>query len=1422
MDKKILKKIGESVVDSIKANNITQEKKFDEKLAKTTDNMDLVIKDSVRSEIDRIDVPQNGKDGQDATFSPPAPWEKKTWRYNRIVKHNGGLWHAWRDTELEPSTEDSGWSLVVDGVTDVDIICQGKDNRDFIIKHKMASGETIDHKIIIPYPVYKGTFYKDDDYNVNDMVTHSGCVWIALVDNPDTKPSTKEGSEHWKLCVKKGEKGDKGDKGTKGETGLQGARGKAGDVGDVGPIGATGATGEKGEAGQSFKYQGNFEQGKTYQRGDVVRMGNQLYIAEERTNLTPPAAQSYGQEPDTVINGWMLFLSAPTVSSGGGGAFDPTPIYEALNCGSVNLPKYSWCARNVSPTPIIANRCCTIFGEAGVRALNVGDQIGSRQFLFSPTGHPIGQVRNVYQFGVFTVDLGILFAPLDLIYLNPITGELDREDEDHTIAVMRVVQNNAGTEFIGWFDQEIDVEAHQFMKGWFDPNDPTGGGGDLVRFPVIDTTVNYNRGDYVIALQSGGYNFLTGQPDAAGTQVASGSRVIYDDVLGQWIVQGIEALMRGWFDPLISGGTTPTNAFPIINGSLNFQPYQYLVSESAGQYDFVAGVPSIPPIGLPVQIGDRIRYNELLEWEVIGQPSSANQGWFEANVDLGGTGVPYDIVDGSVLYENGDYAICIATGFYRFSDGDADVTPITIDHLEVKQGDRITYNGFVWTVIPASLGLHKGWATTTANGGGGLAEFPVVNGGGDYLPREFVQFIDSGLYDFGTGTAGVGTAVDAGDIWRYDGLAFIKDEFDYGPSKGFFDATQTNGGGAVHWDVFNGNVQWSEDEYVICTVGGLYNFTTGIPGTGTTVNVADIIRYVGGVWVVIRSSTTVETVSTVVNQPLHGFLPLQNIWYDNLLNLWVLALSDDETTLKQGIVGEVIDQNNFTFVTYGEINAPSHGLTVGSTYYLSGGIPGGNTVLRPVTGLVQGTFEVIDDDSVKVIDQACQYAEGVVIPASTVVHAVDVVHDGTDNQIATGLNVELAIQQLDTYIDNAFSGTPMATGSLSGSLVNFTLSPPLPSDYVPIADASLVAGVFNQQIIADPITGSMTVDFVNPSGGAMAGIVTAIVNMQETSGGTDEVRLAFELNGVLSPNSLVRWNQSGTNEDIIATISETITGINQGDVVRVIATTLGAGNLVVSSFQLGVAVFDFTGIASAVNLNSGLLPDYNPIENYILDQSVVGDGVHQRNIVPINTPEPFDQTKWEEIRSKPVAHDYDPVAGTYILDELTVENGVLYRNIIPIPVPKPFDVLDWDDLAGGTTTLAVNFYGRLQASINLGNSAQAVLFKGQALVNDPAPQLIRVTVNITVSKSNSNPVIWFYINNNGGPTIGTLSTARGNALTNESLTYSVVVKSFADGQGDHNVWFSTANLQGTSMYIFGENEFPEYPTTCTMEHIGAA
>ena len=87
-----------------------------------------------------------------------------------------------------------------------------------------------------------------------------------------------------------------------------------------------------------------------------------------------------------------------------------------------------------------------------------------------------------------------------------------------------------------------------------------------------------------------------------------------------------------------------------------------------------------------------------------------------------------------------------------------------------------------------------------------------------------------------------------------------------------------------------------------------------------------------------------------VTQATHGFTQLDVIY--NNVGTWEKAQADDADTLAIAMVTEVIDTDNFKYISVGQVNITSHGLTVGQYYYTST-TTAGDLVITPPDGLTE-------------------------------------------------------------------------------------------------------------------------------------------------------------------------------------------------------------------------------------------------------------------------------------------------------------------------------------------------------------------------------------------------------------------------------------------------------------------------------------
>jgi hypothetical protein len=322
--------------------------------------------------IKALPAPRNGKDGEngkDGKFPPPVQWEaNKLYGHSTIALHKGGMFFAERSTEQEPGSPNSGWSLMLDGVKDIELVWdKDHDFRKFLMYTLRTSGAIENFEIRLPFPIYQGT-WKEGHYEQQDLVTRNGSVWICLNDT-DTTPGTAEGVDDWQLAVKAGAPGKKGKAGENGEDGKAGKDGVSvkdismdddhnfiielddgkkfnlgtlrGEKGEDG-VGKQGARGPRGPAGDhivgvsvdkkskdivferkegtdlklnfaevfgafndSPRWAGAYEAGKTYAPGEIVRIGpSQVVICLQATDTMPPI---YAEKYETDKN-WDIFM----------------------------------------------------------------------------------------------------------------------------------------------------------------------------------------------------------------------------------------------------------------------------------------------------------------------------------------------------------------------------------------------------------------------------------------------------------------------------------------------------------------------------------------------------------------------------------------------------------------------------------------------------------------------------------------------------------------------------------------------------------------------------------------------------------------------------------------------------------------------------------------------------------------------------------------------------------------------------------------------------------------------------------------------------------------------------------------------------------------------------------------------------------
>lgn len=150
-----------------------------------------------------------GPPGRDGRMVPPVAWAPGHFRHGETVTHRGGLWSCYRETDAEPDAHvDSGWTLVINGMTDIALDSAPDDQRQVALVVRLASGETQRLELHVPSLLYRGVWRDDLVADEGDVVSHGGSAWIAKRRSIGSKPETAEAVDDWTLLVKRGKNGN--------------------------------------------------------------------------------------------------------------------------------------------------------------------------------------------------------------------------------------------------------------------------------------------------------------------------------------------------------------------------------------------------------------------------------------------------------------------------------------------------------------------------------------------------------------------------------------------------------------------------------------------------------------------------------------------------------------------------------------------------------------------------------------------------------------------------------------------------------------------------------------------------------------------------------------------------------------------------------------------------------------------------------------------------------------------------------------------------------------------------------------------------------------------------------------------------------------------------------------------------------------
>jgi len=173
---------------------------------------------------------KDGRDGRDAfeieilpTIAPDKSYARGT-----LAAQNGGLWRAFRQTELAgelahaTAIETCGWEIIVDGLHRFEIRQATDNERTLVVECLQASGKMHQLRLQLPVMIYRDIWTEDRSYDRGDVVTYSHSSWHSMTDGNQARPGM---TDDWRLMVRQGRNGKDG---VNGKDGLPGPPGKPG------------------------------------------------------------------------------------------------------------------------------------------------------------------------------------------------------------------------------------------------------------------------------------------------------------------------------------------------------------------------------------------------------------------------------------------------------------------------------------------------------------------------------------------------------------------------------------------------------------------------------------------------------------------------------------------------------------------------------------------------------------------------------------------------------------------------------------------------------------------------------------------------------------------------------------------------------------------------------------------------------------------------------------------------------------------------------------------------------------------------------------------------------------------------------------------------------------------------------------------
>ena len=203
------------------------------------------------------------------------------------------------------------------------------------------------------------------------------------------------------------------------------------------------------------------------------------------------------------------------------------------------------------------------------------------------------------------------------------------------------------------------------------------------------------------------------------------------------------------------------------------------------------------------------------------------------------------------------------------------------------------------------------------------------------------------------------------------------------------------------------------------------------------------------------------TLKETINQPTHGFLLGQPIYYDSVVGIWKKAKADNKNTLMQAVVFDP-SANTFEAVYSGILDSTAHGYT--SDMYLSATTEGTFTATEPTTSgaIIQLCVKPFSDDKFIVVSNNVD-----TVPQAEKGEKIQTYTTGDNYLINDLIYYKDAILRVTTAITNA-------PAKLDYTKAEIISNPGVVFDF----DPTSVTGQQNDFLEIHPVNFNETIDFM--------------------------------------------------------------------------------------------------------------------------------------------------------------------------------------------------------------------------------------------------------------------------------------------------------------------------------------------------------